>query len=135
MNLTEGEKKALRGANLAVFRGRVIFDAQPPIKKAALEKLAKHFAGPIPKELISLWQTAFGGSLDYDLRVRFGDHEARLSFRELFFPKSDGYTTFGVGLSTSRSWPKSAQASSASGGAASSPISPSAASSTSNAST
>jgi hypothetical protein len=77
---------------LAVFRGVVISDAQPPIETSVLAKLQKRVTGPIPLELIDLWRVAFGGSLNYDLRATFSDtHQVSLSFTELFFPGSDGY--------------------------------------------
>lgn len=91
MNFTAQERDALQQARIAVFRDRVIYEAQPPVDPATLAEIGRVCEGSIPSELIALWQTAFGGSLDYDLRVRFGEHQARLSFSELFYPQSDGY--------------------------------------------
>lgn len=91
MDLTTKERDALQQARIAVFRDRVITEAQPPIDEPTLARIAKLCDGALPPELVALWRTAFGGSLGYDLRVRFGEHEARLSFSELFFPESHGY--------------------------------------------
>ncbi len=91
MDFTAKERDALAQAQLSVFRDRVILKAQPPIEKAALTKIEKICGGALPPELASLWQTAFGGELNYDLRATFGEHQASLSFSELFYPKSRGY--------------------------------------------
>jgi hypothetical protein len=92
MEFSRAENSALRDARVAVFRGVVILDAQPPIEPSVLAKVQKRVSGPIPSELINLWRVAFGGRLNYDLRVTFpGAHQVSLSFTELFFPGSDGY--------------------------------------------
>lgn len=91
VDFTSREREALTAAHLAVFRERVILKAQPPVDAKALARVQKHCEGPIPPALVSLWKTAFGGRLDYDLRADFGKHQAALSFAELFFPKSGGY--------------------------------------------
>lgn len=92
MELSPAENEVLREARLAVFRGVVICDAQPPIQSRVLAEVQKRLTGPIPSELIDLWRVAFGGRLSYDLRATFpGNHQVSLSFTELFFPGSDGY--------------------------------------------
>lgn len=86
--LTAAELTVLRTAGIAVFEDRLILEAQPPIKDAALEKIAATCAGPLPDELVALWRTCFGGRLAYDLRATFNGIEASVSFTELFYPKS-----------------------------------------------
>jgi hypothetical protein len=76
----------MRAAGIAVFEGRIIVEAQPPIDDSTLAKVAARCAGPLPDELVALWRTAFGGALDDDLRVDFGGHEAPFSFSEIFYP-------------------------------------------------
>ncbi len=76
---------------MAVFAGRLILDAQPPVTDAVLAAVAEHCAGPLPPPLIDLWRTSFGGSLHYDLRAGIGGNEVAVSLRELFHPDSDGY--------------------------------------------
>lgn len=85
------EREAMREARIVVFEDRLILEAQPPVEDEVLEALARHCAGPLPEALVALWRTAFGGSLAYDLRARFGEHESMLSFSELFYPGSEGY--------------------------------------------
>jgi hypothetical protein len=91
MIFTERELEALSQARIAVFEGRLILDAQPPIDEASLAAVAARCAGTVPAELVALWRTAFGGRLEYDLTAEFQGGPARLSFTELFFPGSEGY--------------------------------------------
>ena len=70
---------------------RLVLDAQPPVDDATLAAVAERFAGPLPEPLIALWRTAFGGRLDYDLRVDLDGWDLPLSFTELFYPGSGGY--------------------------------------------
>jgi hypothetical protein len=88
---SQAEREAIREARIAIFEDRLILDAQPPIEDEVLSEIGERCEGPLPVDLIALWRTAFGGTLAYDLRATFGDHEASLSFSELFFPDSDGY--------------------------------------------
>jgi hypothetical protein len=81
----------LRDAGLALFAGRLILDAQPPIDDATLAAVAERCAGPLPEPLIALWRTAFGGRLDYDLRADVDGQDVPVSFTELFYPDSGGY--------------------------------------------
>ena len=90
-NLTANERAALEPCGLAVFEDRIIYTAQPPIDDAALAAIADKCSGPLPGGLVALWRVAFGGALDYDLRVSFEEHEAVASFSELFWPGSNGY--------------------------------------------
>jgi hypothetical protein len=88
--MTAAEQAALRAAGLAVFEDRIVLAAQPPIDRRTLAAIAKRCAGPVPAELEALWLTAFGGELDYDLRIHIGGQWSRFSFTELFYPDSDG---------------------------------------------
>ncbi|MEU8342413.1 hypothetical protein AB0C74_12010 [Spirillospora sp. NPDC048832] len=89
--LTDREHRVLGEASLALFAGRLILDAQPPIDDAVLDTVAERSAGPLPDPLIALWRTAFGGRLDYDLRTDLDGQDVPLSFAELFYPDSGGY--------------------------------------------
>lgn len=89
--LTDDDLAVLREHGIAIFRGKVILEAEPPISDAQLSEVEARLTGPIPEGLRQLWKTAFGGSLDYDLVVSLGAHRYETSFRELFYPGSDGY--------------------------------------------
>jgi hypothetical protein len=89
--LSDRELRILGEAGLALFAGRLVLDAQPPIDDAVLGAVAERCAGPLPDPLIALWRTAFGGRLDYDLRTDLDGQDVQLSFAELFYPDSDGY--------------------------------------------
>jgi hypothetical protein len=91
MQFTEAELEALKSEHLAVFEGRIIHQALPPVDGKVLKEIEKRCAGPLPEGPIALWKVAFGGKIDYDLRVSFGDHHAKFSFQEIFYPKSNGY--------------------------------------------
>ncbi|MFI0358017.1 hypothetical protein [Actinomadura sp. 9N407] len=88
---SDGELGALSEAGIALFAGRVVLEAQPPIDDAVLGAVAERCAGPLPEPLIALWRTAFGGRLDYDLRADLEGHDVTVSFSELFYPGSGGY--------------------------------------------
>ncbi|NDU71753.1 SMI1/KNR4 family protein [Actinomadura sp. DSM 109109] len=89
--LSDREHRVLGEAGLAVFAGRLILEARPPIDDAVLGAVAERCAGPLPDPLVALWRTAFGGRLDYDLRADLDGQDVPLSFAELFYPDSDGY--------------------------------------------
>jgi hypothetical protein len=91
MDFAESELAALRDHNLAVYRDKLILKAQPPATADALENVSRAVDGTIPSELLQLWATSFGGMLDYDLQVTFGDREYAASFTELFYPGSRHY--------------------------------------------
>jgi hypothetical protein len=78
-------------AGLAVFQGRVIQDAQPPVTPDQLKAVAVRCRGPLPQGLIDLWSVSFGGGLDYELFAPLKGAWTWLSFTELFYPDSDGY--------------------------------------------
>ncbi|MCA9492244.1 MAG: SMI1/KNR4 family protein [Myxococcales bacterium] len=88
---TPDELTALQAAGLAVFEGRVIHEAQPPITPEVLAAIQARCAGPVPEALIALWSTSFGGRLDYDLSLRLSDTVSAFSFAEIFYPDSHGY--------------------------------------------
>ncbi|MEQ1492966.1 MAG: hypothetical protein ABL932_20680 [Terricaulis sp.] len=69
----------------------MIHDAQPGITDDVITKIEQHCRGPLPDGLKCLWRSSFGGSIDYDLEVQFGDSIVEFSFTELFYPGSDGY--------------------------------------------
>jgi hypothetical protein len=91
MTFTDDERAILRAHELAVYRDKLILEAQPPISDDALTKVGRFVAGSVPDDLTALWRTAFGGALDYDLQVAFGEHEYSTSFSELFYPESSQY--------------------------------------------
>lgn len=78
-------------AGLAVFEARIIFKAQPPVSDAEIARLEASLCGPIPPDLVALWKICYGGRLDYDLDVAFGEHIRQFNFGELFYPGSCGY--------------------------------------------
>jgi len=85
------EQATLRQHGLAVYRDKIITEAQPPITDAQIAEVEAKLTKPIPEELLALWRTSFGGSLDYVLDASFGEHRYSASFRELFYPDSDHY--------------------------------------------
>ncbi|MEU8344367.1 SMI1/KNR4 family protein [Spirillospora sp. NPDC048832] len=89
--LSDREHRVISKAGLALFAGRLILEAQPPIDDEVLGAVAERCAGPLPEPLVALWRTAFGGRLDYDLRTELDGQDVPLSFAELFYPDSDGY--------------------------------------------
>ena len=88
---TDEEQQLLTEHRIAVHRGKIILNAQPPITDAQVAEIAKFFGEPVPETLIELWNVAYGGELDYDLNVPLGEHAFSASFRELFYPGSNGY--------------------------------------------
>ncbi len=91
VSLTPEELASLREHGLAVFRGKLILKAQPPITAEQLAEVERRVGAPVPHGLRGLWETAFGGKLDYDLEVSFDEHRYTASFGELFYPDSKGY--------------------------------------------
>lgn len=76
---------------IVIFQDRLILEARAPISEAERDAVEARCAGPIPDGLLALWQTSFGGRIDYALSVEFGAHVHEFSFTELFYPGSDGY--------------------------------------------
>src|SRR5882762_1593269 len=89
--MSEPFETAARTHGIALFEERLILQSQPPITKAAVAKIQSRCVGPIPEGMLALWRVSFGGALDYDLSIQFGEHIAPFSFTELFYPDSDGY--------------------------------------------
>lgn len=91
MQFTDEEQRVLRKVEIAVFRNKLIMKAQPPVTQAQITKIENKLEGKAPPDLVALWQTSFGGELDYDYEVWFGDHLYTASLRELFYPGSERY--------------------------------------------
>lgn len=91
VKFTDTESQLLRERRIAIFRNKIILEAQPPITDAQLADLEKRIDGKVPPELLALWKTSFGGELDYDYEVSFADHLYSASFTELFYPGSKHY--------------------------------------------
>ena len=87
------EAALLQKHRLAVFRGCLIYDAQPPITPAQAAQVEAQIGTAIPAGLRSLWNTAFGGSLGYDLIITEDGTWDRLSLVQLFHPTSQDYHT------------------------------------------
>ncbi len=85
------EEALLVELGIAIYRGKFILDAQPPVTPAEVALVERVFGASVPATLLELWNVAFGGRLDYDLTVQLGDHAYAASFTELFYPESDGY--------------------------------------------
>lgn len=81
----------LRSLEIAIFRNKVILEARAPITDAELAEVEKKVDGKVPRDLLTLWKTSFGGALDYDYEIAFGDHLYTASLRELFYPGSNHY--------------------------------------------
>lgn len=88
---TDPERDELAAHGIALFAGRVVLEAQPPLTPARIDEIEQACAGPLPVALRELWSTTAGGRLDYDLAVDLGDHLVLLSWNELFSRGSDGY--------------------------------------------
>ncbi|MCB9676399.1 MAG: hypothetical protein H6737_14850 [Alphaproteobacteria bacterium] len=91
--LSDAELRRLRDFDIAVFEGRIVTEARPPIGDAAVAAIAAQLLGPIPDGLLALWRTCFGGRLLYDLHATFEGVGVPFSFSELFYPGSDHYRT------------------------------------------
>lgn len=89
--LSPFEQRRLAECELAVFQGKLVFQARDPAPPAVLERLRSLCSGPLPSELLELLGTCLGGRLDYDLPVTLGDRVVDLGFTELFYPGSDHY--------------------------------------------
>ncbi|CAN7299375.1 SMI1/KNR4 family protein [Variovorax sp. LjRoot290] len=87
----DDELSQLREHGIVLFAERVIFDARPPIPFEQIATVQALCAGPIPPELVALWQQTAGGRIDYDLHLRMNGNEEAVSWSELFWNGSDGY--------------------------------------------
>jgi hypothetical protein len=90
---TEAEVASLRSHGFVLFANRVIFEAQPPIDPAVLADAESRCEGPIPAELLALWNLTAGGSLDYELTMSMDGQPEAVSWVELFYSGSRKYRT------------------------------------------
>lgn len=88
---TDMERLVLRDLRVAIFRNKIILEAQHPVTDAELADVEKRIDGKVSPELVALWKTSFGGTLDYDYEIAFGNHLYSASLRELFYPGSHHY--------------------------------------------
>lgn len=86
-----GEQQILADVGLALYRGKFILNAQPPITSEQVTEIADMFGQPVPETLLELWRVAYGGEFDYNLTIPLGEHAYNASFVELFYPGSDRY--------------------------------------------
>lgn len=89
-HFADDELALLREHGIVLFAGRVIFDAQPPMAAEQVAAVQAQCAGPLPPELVELWQRTAGGRIDYDLHLRMNGSEEAVSWSELFWNGSDG---------------------------------------------
>lgn len=89
---------------LVLFGGRLIHQAQPPVTDEQLAEVERRVGRPLPPALVRLWRVAYGGVLDYDLRVDYQGHIHPYSLRELFYPGSDGYNDLWGWLEHEQEW-------------------------------
>jgi hypothetical protein len=87
----DDELALLREHGIVLFAERVIFDARPPMPSEQIAAVQALCAGPIPPDLVALWQQTAGGRIDYDLHLRMNGNEEAVSWSELFWNGSDGY--------------------------------------------
>lgn len=92
-DLTTEEKALLTKHQLAVFAGRIIINARPPITPKERQEIESHIKGEIPADLLRLWETCYGGNLDYDLSIEYPSGRHPFSFAQLFYTDSDDYNT------------------------------------------
>ncbi|RST52203.1 SMI1/KNR4 family protein [Variovorax sp. MHTC-1] len=90
-DFADDELALLRKHGIVLFAERVIFDARPPMPFEQIAAVQALCAGPIPPELVALWQQTAGGRIDYDLHLRMNGNEEAVSWSELFWNGSDGY--------------------------------------------
>lgn len=85
------ELQQLRELKIAIFRNKIILDAQPPITAEQLAEVQRKVEGELPPGLLELWNVSFGGMLDYDYQINFDGHLFAASLRELYYPGSHHY--------------------------------------------
>jgi hypothetical protein len=84
-HFADDELSLLREHGIVLFAERVIFDAQPPMTVEQIAAVQALCAGPIPPELVALWQRTAGGRIDYDLHLRMNGYEEAVSWTDLFW--------------------------------------------------
>jgi hypothetical protein len=87
----DDELALLREHGIVLFAERVIFDARPPMAAEQIAAVQAVCAGPIPPELLALWQQTAGGRIDYDLYLHMNGNEEAVNWSELFWNGSDTY--------------------------------------------
>jgi hypothetical protein len=87
----DDELAMLREHGIVLFAERVIFDARPPMPAEQIAAVQAACAGPIPPELLALWQQTAGGRIDYDLYLHMNGNEEAVNWSELFCNGSDTY--------------------------------------------
>ncbi len=85
------ELATLRTHGVVLYADRVIFEARPPMASEEVAAVQAVCIGPLPQQLLTLWQLTAGGRLDYDLTLSMNGNEEGMSWNELFFNGSDGY--------------------------------------------
>jgi len=88
---TDAELAQLREHRIVLFAGRVIFDAGPPITREQLAAVEAACIGPVPPQLLALWEKTCGGALDYDLSLRMNGGEEPIHWAELFGHGPEGF--------------------------------------------
>lgn len=88
---SQTELTELRKQGFEIFGNRVIFDAQPPMKRSEIESIEGLCNGKLPEQLITLWSQTAGGRLDYNLTAEMHGRQEAISWCELFFNGSDTY--------------------------------------------
>jgi hypothetical protein len=91
VSFSDEENEVLKKLGIAVYRGKLILDARPSITDKDIADVEEKIGCKVPAELLALWETSFGGSLDYNYRVTFGNHVYMASLQELYFPESGHY--------------------------------------------
>lgn len=84
------EQQQLRELGVAIFRNKLILKAQPPITAVQRAAVESNVLGEIPPDL-ALWETSFGGELDYNFDFMVRDFRYTASMCELFYPGSKHY--------------------------------------------
>jgi hypothetical protein len=56
MELRKEDLTALAAAGIAIFHNRVIYNAQLPLDKAVIARVAEVCSGPLPEEIVQLWR-------------------------------------------------------------------------------
>lgn len=87
-HFADDELSLLREHGIVLFAERVIFDAQPPMTVEQIAAVQELCGGPLPAELVALWQRTAGGRIDYDLHLRINGYEEAVSWAELFWKGS-----------------------------------------------
>ncbi|WP_459555757.1 SMI1/KNR4 family protein [Lacunimicrobium album] len=91
LSFSDDENEVLRKLGIVVYRGKLILEARNPITNEEVAAVEEKIGCRIPRDLLALWKTSFGGALDYDYRATFGNYIYLTGLRELYFPESKHY--------------------------------------------